>query len=206
MTEHGAMDEMFARNVPGSTEILRAATVAIAGCGGLGSNAAVSLVRAGVGALVLVDGDVVELSNLNRQHYFRADVGRPKVDALARHLRAITPGVALELHAIRIGPEDVPRLFAGADLLIEAFDLAESKKWLVEAWCRAFPGRHVVCASGVSGLGATESLKVRRAGKIVLCGDETSDMSEGLSAPRVAIAANMEANVAIELLVRANGG
>lgn len=195
-------DAMFARNVPGSTGILRAATVAIAGCGGLGSNAAVSLVRAGVGALVLVDSDVVELSNLNRQHYFRADVGRRKVDALALHLRAISPGVALELHAVRLAPGDVPRLFAGADLLIEAFDLAESKKWLVEAWCRAFPERPVVCASGISGLGATEALRVRRAGQIVLCGDEVSDMSEGLSAPRVAIAANMEANVAVELIVK----
>ncbi len=203
MTGPGRIDdEMFARNVPGSTEILRAATVAIAGCGGLGSNAAVSLVRAGVGRLILADGDAVELSNLNRQQFTRADVGRPKVDALADHLHAIHPGVALELHAIRVGPEDVPRLFARADLLIEAFDVAESKKWLIEAWCRAFPERYVVCASGISGLGATEDLKIRRAGRIVLCGDERSEMSAGLCAPRVAIAANMQANVAIELIVR----
>jgi sulfur carrier protein ThiS adenylyltransferase len=195
-------DEMFARNVPGSTELLRRATIAVAGCGGLGSNAAVALVRAGVGRLILADGDAVELSNLNRQHFFRADIGRPKVLALADHLRAINPDVALEPHERRLAADDVPALFAAAHLLIEAFDGAESKKWLIEAWCRAFPDRYIVCASGISGLGATEALKIRRAGRIVLCGDERSEMSAGLCAPRVAVAANMQANVAIELIVK----
>ena len=201
MTDDGV--GIFARNVPGSTEVLRAATVAVAGCGGLGSNAAVTLVRSGVGGLILVDHDAVELSNLNRQHYFQRDVGRPKVEALADHLRAIHPGVRLELSRARLTPGDVPRLFSTADLLIEAFDRAEAKRWLIEAWCRAFPERWVVCASGLSGLGRTEALGVRRAGRIVLCGDQRSDMSEGLCAARVAIVANMEANAAVELLVGA---
>jgi sulfur carrier protein ThiS adenylyltransferase len=194
---------IFARNVPGSTEILAAATVAVAGCGGLGSNAAVALVRAGVGRLILVDDDVVELSNLNRQHYFQADLGRPKVEALAGHLRAIHPAVGLELSRARLTPDEVPRLFAAADLLVEAFDRAESKRWLIEAWCRAFPERPVVCGSGLSGLGRTEALGVRRAGRIVLCGDERSQMAEGLCAPRVVIVSAMQANVAVELLVAA---
>jgi len=192
---------IFARNVPGSTEILRASTVAVAGCGGLGSNAAVALVRAGVGSLILVDHDVVEASNLNRQHFFLGDIGRGKVDALAGHLRAINPDVRLELHARTLTSDDVPRLFAGADVLIEAFDRADAKRWLIEAWCRAFPERRVICASGVSGLGKTESIAVRRAGNIILCGDEVSDLSQGLCAPRVAVVANMQANLAVEVLV-----
>jgi len=193
---------IFSRNVPGSTAILRAATVGVAGCGGLGSNAAVALVRAGVGHLILVDHDVVEASNLNRQYFFQSDIGRRKVEALAEHLRAVNPDVGIDLQQQTLTPDAVATLFAGADLLIEAFDRAESKQWLIEAWCRAFPKRTIVCASGLSGLGNTEAIAVRRAGNIILCGDQTSDMSQGLCAARVALVANMQANLAIEVLVK----
>jgi sulfur carrier protein ThiS adenylyltransferase len=193
---------VFDRNVPGSTEILGRRTVGIAGCGGLGSNAAVSLARAGVGSLILADVDSVEESNLNRQYFFLDDLGKPKVEALAARLRQINPAIRLVLHRDRLDSVQVPLVFAAADLLLEAFDQAESKQWLIEAWCGAYPERPVVAASGVSGLGNTETLRVRRAGQIVVCGDETSDLSEGLCAPRVAIAANMQANVAVELLLR----
>ncbi len=83
---------LFQRNVPGSTEILNASCVGIAGCGGLGSNAAVALTRAGVGRLILADLDIVELSNLNRQYFFQDDVGQFKAEALAEHLKAIISG------------------------------------------------------------------------------------------------------------------
>ena len=193
---------IFDRNVPGSTEILRGATVGIAGCGGLGSQAAASLVRAGVGRLILVDFDRVEESNLNRQHYFLEDLGRPKTEALAARLRSIDPEVRITSLGIRLTPAEVPSVFAEAEVLIEAFDRAESKRWLIEAWCRAFPDRLIVAASGVSGLGRNESLRVRRSGMIVMCGDGESDMGEGLCAPRVAVVANLQANAAVEHLVR----
>jgi sulfur carrier protein ThiS adenylyltransferase len=193
---------VFDRNVPGSTAILETCTVGIAGCGGLGSNAAISLTRAGIGGLILADFDIVEESNLNRQAFFVEDIGQPKVAALATHLRRINPAIRLRLHDTRLEPSAVAQVFAEADLLVEAFDRAVSKHWLLEAWCRAFPERPVVAASGVSGLGETERMRVRRAGRIVVCGDETSDLSEGLCAPRVAMAANMQANVAVELLMR----
>jgi sulfur carrier protein ThiS adenylyltransferase len=201
-----AGEAIFERNVPGSTRILRAATVGIAGCGGLGSNAAASLVRAGIGRLILVDPDVVEASNLNRQYYFTEDIGMPKVDALARRLRAVNPRIELVLHNLELEPDDVEKVFADADLLIEAFDRAQSKRWLIESWCRAFPDRPIVAASGVSGAGRTDSLRVHSSGNIHVCGDEESDMSEGLCAPRVAIAANMEANVAVELILERGAG
>jgi len=194
-------NRLFERNVPGSTEVLARCTIALAGCGGLGSNAAIALARSGVGRLILVDSDAVELSNLNRQHFFQADLGRPKVEALADHLKAINPAIELALHTKRMQREDVFHLFAAADLLIEAFDLAESKKWLIEEWCSLFPDRPIICASGISGLGHTESLTVRRSGNIVLCGDEWSEMAQGLCAARVGIVANMQANLAIELLM-----
>ncbi len=195
--------ELFARNVPGMTARLQQATVGIAGCGGLGSNAAVALARAGIGKLILADADRVDASNLNRQHFFRADVGRLKVDALAGHLRAIHDEIRLTTHAMRLTPEFVPVVFRQADLLIEAFDQAEDKQWLIETWCRAFPERPIVAASGLGGYGRTGALQVRSAGKIHLCGDGESDMSLGLCAARVAAVAAMQANVAIELLMEA---
>jgi sulfur carrier protein ThiS adenylyltransferase len=192
---------LFEKNVPGTTNILQKAVIGIAGCGGLGSNAAVSLVRAGIGTLILVDADIVEESNLNRQHYFRADIGRKKVEALCAHLVAINPAVRLIPVDRKIAATDVADLFKNADLLIEAFDRADAKSWLIESWCRAFPKRPIVCASGISGCGNSEVMKVRRAGMIHIVGDGVSDMSMGLCASRVAIAANMEADIAIELLI-----
>jgi sulfur carrier protein ThiS adenylyltransferase len=196
------MDDIFDRNVPGSTEILQRCTVGIAGCGGLGSNAAVALVRAGVGRLILIDHDVVEKSNLNRQAFFLEDIGRPKVEALASRLRSINPGLLLEVHRLALDPASVAAVFASAQLLVEAFDRAENKHWLIEAWCRAFPERPIVVASGLAGVGATEAMRVRRAGRIIVCGDEASEMVEGLCAPRVMLAASMEANEAVAWLVR----
>ncbi len=193
--------DIFARNVPGTTERLQHATVGIAGCGGLGSNAAVALARAGVGTFILADFDMVETSNLNRQHYFQTDIGRKKVDALAAHLHAIDAGIIIDVHDVRLTPELIPVIFARADLLIEAFDRAESKRWLLRTWCHAFPRRHIVGGSGLSGVGGTDALRVHSAGHIHICGDETSDMAQGLCAPRVAIVAAMQANVAIELLL-----
>lgn len=204
MTENSKVeiDKIFERNVPGVRDILSKKTVAVAGCGGLGSNAAAALARAGIGKLIIADNDIVELSNLNRQYFFLADVGRRKTDAISAHLLAINPGLHLEMHFVELTGENVPGLFAGADLLIEAFDRAESKAWLIETWCTHFPGKPVICASGLSGYGDTSSLVVRRSGNIVMVGDGETDMSMGLTSSRVAIAANMEANEAIELLVR----
>ena len=198
-------NNIFTRNVPGTTEILQKRIVGIAGCGGLGSNAAVALVRAGIGKLILADFDIVEVSNLNRQYYFQADIGEIKVEALARHLKAINPEIDLDLHKIELTPENISLIFRDADLLIEAFDRAESKQWLIEAWCRAFPEKPIIVGSGLSGLGNSNSLKVQQAGNIYFCGDGETDMSMGLCSPRVAIAANMQANTAIEILVSSIG-
>jgi sulfur carrier protein ThiS adenylyltransferase len=194
--------EQFKKNVPGSFEILQSATVAIAGCGGLGSNAAVALVRAGIGSLILVDFDRVEVSNLNRQYYFQADIGQKKVEALSSHLKAINPAIRLTLIDRKIIPSDIPKIFTGANLLIEAFDSADAKSWLIESWCMAYPEKPVVCASGLSGIGKTEAIIVRRMGMIHIAGDGESDMSIGLCSARVAIVANIQANIAIEILMK----
>lgn len=194
-------NDMFARNVPGITAKLHKATVAVAGCGGLGSNAAIALVRAGVGTLILADFDTVEASNLNRQHFFRSDLGEKKTDALAAHLRNINPDCTLNLHHVRLTPEHIESLFGSADLLIEAFDRAEEKQWLIETWCGLYPDKPIVAASGLAGVGASRAITLHRSGTLYICGDGVSDPEiEGLSSARVAMTANMQANITLALL------
>jgi sulfur carrier protein ThiS adenylyltransferase len=193
--------DLFSRNVPGSLEPLSSAVVGIAGCGGLGSNAAVSLARAGVGTLILVDHDRVELSNLNRQCFFAEDIGKDKVDALTARLKTVNPELAVRSHRSELSAANVSVCFAEAQILIEAFDRAESKEWLINAWTRVYPERPLVCGNGLAGLGRTNALRVTRAGNVYFCGDSSSEMSAGLCSARVAIVANMQANVTIELLV-----
>ena len=203
--ENKDLPTIFERNVPGSTEILQKASVGIAGCGGLGSNAAAALVRAGIGRLILTDFDKVELSNLNRQYYFLSDLGKPKVEALRARLTDINPEVIIESYDIKLTPETVGDIFSGADLLIEAFDRAENKHWLIESWCGNFPDRHLVCGSGISGIGDSSSISVRSSGKIHFVGDERTSSAIGLCSARVGLAANMQANLAIEILAGPKG-
>jgi len=194
------MTGIFEKNVPGSTEILRRSTVGIAGCGGTGSNAAVALARAGVGHLILADSDVVEKSNLNRQCYFLRDVGKVKVEALALVITDIGCGADIEAYRMELTPGNIATVFAGADLLIEAFDRAESKRWLIESWCASFPGRPIVAASGLSGIGRSSEIAVRSSGNIYMVGDEKTSMEMGLCSARVGLVANIQANVAIAIL------
>ncbi|MCP4180452.1 MAG: sulfur carrier protein ThiS adenylyltransferase ThiF [bacterium] len=197
-------NSIFDRNCSGITEKLQQKTVAIAGLGGLGSNVAVALVRAGIGKLIIADFDIVELSNLNRQYYFQSDLGKKKSKALKYHLININPDIKLEIHDKKIAPSDVTKIFKNADILIEAFDLADSKKWLIETWAKNFPQKPVISGNGLSGMGHTKDMKVTKAGHIYFCGDGTTEMKMGLLSSRVAIVANMQANICIELLLNGN--
>ncbi len=196
MTETG----IFKRNVPGSTERLSAATVGIAGCGGIGSNVAVLLARAGVGSLILADFDLIEESNLNRQHYFLDDIGKVKVETLTGYLQRINPDISVVLHKERLTPDNLPVIFEPAGILVEAFDKAEEKHWLLERWCTIFPDRPVVGVSGISGIGRSGSIVVRRSGNIYIIGDEETDSSIGLCSARVSLGAAMQANTVIAIL------
>jgi sulfur carrier protein ThiS adenylyltransferase len=194
----------FARHDPSVRAILRAATVGIAGAGGLGSNVAVALARAGVGRLIIADDDRIEITNLNRQQYFLSQVGRVKVLALRENLERINPFSTYVVHRRRVTRSNVASLFGEADLLIEAFDRAVEKQMLIETWLERFPGRPIIAASGLSGFGGNSKIKQRKAGSLYICGDETSEPRPGVSpmAPRVALVAAMQANLAVELLMR----
>ena len=195
-------EELFLRNVPGSRERMSGAVIGIAGCGGLGSNAAVSLIRAGADRLILADHDRVEISNLNRQAFFHSDVGAFKSVALAEHLRGINPEAEIISHVETVTKRNMSELFSEADILIEAFDRAEQKQWLINTWSKTFPDRPIVAGNGIAGIGRTGMLRVTKIGNVYFCGDMASEMEEGLCAPRVAIVANMQAHVVVELLVK----
>ncbi len=199
--------DLFAKHDPRVLAALREATVGIAGAGGLGSTVALSLARAGVGRLIVADFDRIEPSNLNRQQYTVRQIGRLKVEALRGNLRAAAPFCEVTVHAARVTPRNVRRLFGAADVLVEALDTAEAKRMLIEAWLALHGGRPVVAASGVAGYGKNRKLRTRRLGSLYLCGDGESQPAAGISpmAPRVGVVANLQANLVVELLVRGKG-
>lgn len=200
---------MAARHTPGVHARLARAAVGIAGLGGLGSAVAVALARVGIGRLVLADFDVVEPSNLNRQQYFIDQIGLPKTEALAANLARIHPRVRCETHAVRLTAGNVPAVFAEVDVLVEAFDRADQKVMLLQAFAAARPDTPVVGASGLAGHGDESGIAVRRLGpRLYVVGDlETAARPGcGLMAPRVGIVAHMQANIVLRLLVDGDGG
>ena len=119
-----AFDDRFPKEMQ---EKLRAAKVAVAGLGGLGSNIAVMLARSGIGKLLLVDFDVVDVTNLNRQMYFIPQLGKPKTEALTELLVQINPYTEYETVCIKVTPENVKELFSEYPIVCEAFDRVESE-------------------------------------------------------------------------------
>jgi sulfur carrier protein ThiS adenylyltransferase len=177
--------------------------VGIAGAGGLGSNCAVALTRAGVGKLVIADFDRVSLSNLNRQFYFADQVGMMKVEALYDNLIKINPRIAISIHQQRVTPENMTSLFGLCDVVVEAFDEAEEKAWFIEEMFRQLPNIPLVAASGMAGYGKLETLKIVRQGNLVVCGDGATAVTEATPplAPRVGVVACMEADTVLEFLL-----
>lgn len=182
---------------------LSAFTIGIAGCGGLGSNCAVALARVGIGKLVLADYDVVERSNLNRQYFFLHQIGKPKTEALAENIRLIDPGVITRTHQIMLTPLNIPAIFAGCDVVVEAFDKADQKQMLLEVMAEHMPHLPLVSGIGMAGWGNSNTISVQQYDNLYVCGDGETEISDKLPplAPRVGIVASMQANVVLEILL-----
>ncbi|MDA8335577.1 MAG: sulfur carrier protein ThiS adenylyltransferase ThiF [Peptococcaceae bacterium] len=185
---------------------IRAVRVGLAGAGGLGSNCAQYLVRCGFCRLRLVDFDVVEAANLNRQFYFAAQTGQKKVAALTENLLRIEPELSVEALAERITPENVLELFGDLDVVVEALDQTRAKILVVESLL----GRVgcLVAASGLAGWGDPDALTVRRVRPdFYLVGDETSAVQPGRPplAPRVNVAAAKEADAVLSWVLAGKG-
>ena len=179
------------------------AVVAICGLGGLGSGIAVTLARAGIGKLILIDFDRVDITNLHRQQYKADQIGLSKTEALAENLREIAPYMENETHTVRLTEDNAAELLRSADIVCEAFDDAEAKAMLTEAVLTKMPDKYLVAASGMAGLGSANSIRTRRiTSRFYLCGDEISDVADGIGlvSSRVMLCAAHQAHTVLRIL------
>ncbi len=179
------------------------ATVAMCGLGGLGSNIAIALARAGVGKLILIDFDRVDITNLHRQQYKASQIGQYKTDALAENLFEIAPYTEITTITVKLSEDNLTTYLKEADIVCEALDNAEAKAMLVNGVLEQLPGCFLVAASGMAGMDTPNTIKTRNIGKrFYLCGDEVSDVAGtiGLVAPRVMLCAAHQAQTVLRIL------
>ena len=190
------------RHSPEKQKLLSQGQVTIAGLGGLGSNVAYSLARIGVGHLHLIDFDVVDITNLNRQQYFMEHIGMPKTDALKSLLLKINPYLDIRTDCVKVTEANLKELFEDAQIVCEAFD--NPKAMLVNGILECFPEKKLVSATGMAGYESSNTICTKRMMKnFYLCGDRVTEPTygNGLMAPRVAICAGHEANMITRLLL-----
>ncbi|MCL0106645.1 sulfur carrier protein ThiS adenylyltransferase ThiF [Peptococcaceae bacterium] len=182
---------------------IKSVKVGVAGIGGLGSNCAAALVRSGFCNFTLVDFDVVEVSNLNRQFYFLHQVGMLKVDALEENLKKINPSISVEKIAKKISEDNVKEIFEACDVVVEAFDNVKSKCMIIEAFMRS--RKLLVAASGIAGFGNSDKIEVRKVNdNFYIVGDMVSEVNKRcLSfAPKVTAVAAKQADVVLSWVLK----
>lgn len=186
------------------SEYLGRFTVGIAGCGGLGSNAAMALARVGVGKLLLADFAIITPECLDRQYFFAEQVGNLKIHGLRDNILKVNSHINVKTFDIRLCTSDVIDLFSHCDVVIEAFDKAEMKQMIIETMLLNLPEIPLVVGVGFAGWASHEDILCRRSGNLIICGDEVSALSDILPvmAPRVAMVANMQANEVIKILLK----
>ena len=184
---------------------LRNARVAVAGLGGLGSNIAVMLARSGVGELLLVDFDRVDVTNLNRQMYLIPQLGKPKAEALPEILYQINPYLTYRSVCIKVTPDNVKELFSEYPIVCEAFDKPDQKAILVRELLMQCPKTTVVSGNGMAGYADANEIRTCQVMKrLYVCGDQSTDVGNGIGliAPRVAVCAAHEANKVLQLIMQ----
>ena len=195
---------MCARHTPHVFEKVKAAKVAIAGLGGLGSNIAVSLARTGVGHLHLIDFDIVEPSNLNRQQYKIKHLGLYKTESLKNEIEEINPFINVTIDTVQVTQENIKLLFKDDDIICEAFDNPKAKALLVNTLLECYPLKKIVSASGMAGYESSNTIITKKiTDNFYLCGDgKTGAMvGRGLMAPRVSICAGHQSNMVLRLIL-----
>ncbi len=200
---------LSSRHSPGVHKIIKKSTVAILGLGGLGSAVAGAMAKIGIGKMLLSDYDVVEPSNLNRQHYFVDQIGMQKTRALKDNLLRMNPSLSLELIDKQLTEEILPHLFRNVDVLIECFDNPVMKAATFRSALTKMENVSYIGSSGMAGFGDNNIITTRmlRQGMYIV-GDDTSAARPGmgLMAPRVGIAAHHQANQALRLLLGVDKG
>jgi sulfur carrier protein ThiS adenylyltransferase len=181
---------------------VQAVKIGIAGCGGLGGNCAFNLVRSGIIKLRLVDFDLVENKNLNRQFFFHRQIGLPKTEALAQNLKDINPELELDIINKRITAQNAKEIFNDCAIIVEALDQPQEKAMLLESLI--LENKFIVSASGIAGFGDSDRIKVNQLkDNLVVIGDLTTgiDIAPPLS-PAVNIAAAKQADAIIEYIMQ----
>jgi len=194
---------LIARHGPDLHKRFSSATVAVCGLGGLGSNIAIALARAGIGKLLLVDFDRVDITNLHRQQYKANQIGLYKTEALAENLSEIAPYTEIQTVTAKITEENITDILKHADIVCEAFDNAQSKAMFVNGVLEKLPDCYLVAASGMAGMDTPNTIRTRKLTKrFYLCGDEVSDVAKtiGLVAPRVMLCAAHQAHTVLRIL------
>ncbi|MBR1384175.1 MAG: sulfur carrier protein ThiS adenylyltransferase ThiF [Ruminococcus sp.] len=184
-------------------EKLQAASVAVCGLGGLGSNVAIHLARAGVGRLHLIDFDSVDLSNLNRQQYFPDQLGQPKAQALYDTIKRIAPYCDLTFQSVKLTEDNIPTLLSPFDIIAECFDKADQKAMLVNCVLEKMNDKYLVAASGMAGLSSANEIRTRKISKrFYMCGDGVNGLENGLGliSARVAVCASHEAVMILRII------
>ena len=196
-------EDLLQRKVKGISEKLKKVKVCILGLGGLGSNVALLLARAGIGYLKLVDFDIVEASNLNRQQYRISHINMKKVEALKSIIKEINPFVEVDILDIKVSKENIHSIVGDIEIVVEAFDRAETKAMLMEELLTN-TNKIVVSASGMAGLGSANEIVTRKIrNNFYLIGDNYSDYEEylGIMSTRVMICAAHQANMVLRLIL-----
>ena len=187
---------------PAERAVLEKVRIGVAGAGGLGSNCAMHLVRSGIRHLVVADFDVVGESNLNRQFFFRDQLGMKKVDALKANLLRIDPEADVQAVDVRLDAASTRELFENCAIVVEAFDVVEAKTMILSTLMPL--GMKLVTASGLAGWGKSNAMRVRKMGaNVVVVGDGETGVATDVApvSPRVGIAAAMEANAVVAWLL-----
>ena len=196
-------EDLLKRNVKGISKKLKKTRVCILGLGGLGSNVAVLLARSGIGYLKLVDFDIVEASNLNRQQYRISHIGIKKTEAMKSIIREINPFVEVDILDIKVDRENIYSIVGDSEIVVEAFDRAETKAMILEELLTD-KNKIVVSASGMAGLGSANEIVTKKIkDNFYLVGDNYSDYEEylGIMSTRVMICAAHQANVVLRLIL-----
>lgn len=202
-TKEEWMEALIERHGEEKQKRFQNATAAICGLGGLGSNLAIALARAGIGKLILIDFDRVDLTNLHRQQYGISQIGMFKTEALAVNLRQINPYIELITHTVKMTEKNAESLLKEATIICEAFDDAEAKAMLANLVLERMPEKYLIAASGMAGFGDANDIQTRKITEhFYLCGDFISDVanSGGLVASRVMICAAHQAHKVLQIL------
>lgn len=198
-------DALISRHGAENHKCFSDATVAICGLGGLGSNIAILLARTGIGKLVLVDFDKVDITNIHRQQYKFSQIGESKVKALSDNIKEINPYIKLETHQVKVTIDNISLLVQDANIVCEAFDEAETKAMFANYILKIFPKKYLISASGMADFTDANTIQTKKITEhFYVCGDGVTAVNEniGLVSTRVTICAAHQAHKVLQILLK----